>query len=362
MSTDQLLSFAVVFGVSFSLSFALTPISRRLGMRWKIVDVPRNRHMHSKTTAKFGGFAMYIAFTVAVILAQFLPVVRTDNKEIIRFVGLLVGGAFVFVVGIIDDKKDLGPIPQYIAQLIAASIAVLFLIFIEQFNNPLTGEPTPEWPYWVTVVLTLFWIGFIMNTVNWLDGIDGLAAGVTGVMSVTIFIHAAFRLDQVSVSLLPLALFGATLGFLPFNFPPAKVFMGSNGAMFLGYTIAVLGIIGGAKVATVLLVLGLPLLDVVWQIIRRVRSGANPAHGDRGHVHYRLLDLGVSQRQIVLGYYIFCALFGGVALVTASRLFKLIALIVLAAVAALGFAILNRRSRLLASGGDSRADRSSQPE
>lgn len=340
MATDHWGAFAIVFGVAFGLSFALTPVARRLGLRWGVIDVPRDRHQHPGDMSKFGGLALYVAFTVAVILAQFLPVVRTDGKEIIRLAGLLLGGAFLFVFGILDDKYEFSALPQYIAQLTAAAIAVVFLIIIEGFNNPLTGELTPEWPYVVTVALTLFWIGFMINTVNWLDGLDGLASGVSAVAAVMIFIHAAFRLDQISVSLLPLALFGATLGFLPYNFPPARIFMGSNGALFLGYTVAVLGIIGGAKMATVLLVMGLPLLDVVWQIARRVSKGRNPAQGDRGHVHYRMLTLGFSMRQIVMGYYIFCALFGATALLTASRLFKLIALLVLASVVLSGFVFL----------------------
>lgn len=345
MPTSHIVSFIVVVGASFVISFMLTPVAQRLGQRWGIVDVPRGRHLHPNAISKFGGMAMYLSFTLVAILAQFLPVVRTDDKEVIRLAGLLLGGAFLFVFGILDDKREFGPLPQYLAQLTAASIAVLFLIIIEQFNNPLTGERTPDWPYIVTVAITLFWLGFMMNTVNWLDGLDGLAAGVCAVSALMIFIHAAFRLDQVSVSLLPLALLGAALGFLPYNFHPARIFMGSNGALFLGYTIGVLGIIGGAKVATVLLVMGLPLLDVVWQIARRVSMGKNPTMGDRGHVHYRLLDLGLSQRQIVLGYYGFCAVFGAIALVTASRLYKLIALVVMAAVIVIGFAVLNYRAR-----------------
>ncbi|MBI5958722.1 MAG: undecaprenyl/decaprenyl-phosphate alpha-N-acetylglucosaminyl 1-phosphate transferase [Chloroflexi bacterium] len=346
MPADHLVSFIVVFGVSLGLSLALTPVAQRLGIRWNIVDRPRNRHHHPHITPKFGGMAMVIAFTVAVIVAQFLPVVRTDDKEIIRLVGLLLGGLFLFVFGILDDKYELSALPQYMAQLGAAAIAVLFLIIIEGFNNPFTGSLTPEWPYIVTVTLTLFWLGFMMNTVNWLDGLDGLAAGVSAVTALMIFIHAAFRLDQVSVSLLPLALFGAALGFLPYNFYPARIFMGSNGSLFLGYTVGVLGIIGGAKMATVLLVMGLPLLDVVWQIVRRVSKGRNPVQGDRGHVHFRLLDLGLSQRQIVMGYYVFCALCGVIALVTASRLYKLIALVVIGAVIVIGFAVLSARNPL----------------
>lgn len=344
MTQNHALSFIVVFVVSFGLSALITPAARRLGVRWGIVDRPRSRHRHDRPTSKLGGLALYVSFTTAAIVAQFLPVVRTDDKEIIRLIGLLLGGAFLFVFGLLDDKYEFSPLPQYMAQLAAAAIAVLFLIFIEQFNNPLTGQLTPEWPYVVTVTITLFWLGFMMNTVNWLDGLDGLAAGVCAVAALMIFIHAAFRLDQVSVSLLPLALLGAALGFLPYNFHPARVFMGTNGALFLGYTLGVLSIIGGAKMATVLLVMGLPLLDVVWQIVRRVSTGANPTRGDRGHVHYRLLALGLSQRQIVLGYYLFCTLFGAIALVTASRLFKLIALLVMAAVIGAGFLVLSRRT------------------
>jgi UDP-GlcNAc:undecaprenyl-phosphate/decaprenyl-phosphate GlcNAc-1-phosphate transferase len=344
MSNNDVMSFIVVFVLSFGLSLALTPLARRWGMRWRIVDKPRDRHQHPHVTSKFGGMALYVAFTGTVIVAQFLPVERTDPQEIIRLVGLLLGGAFLFVFGILDDKRDFSALPQYIAQLLAAAVAVLFLIIIEGFNNPLTGEVTPEWPYVVTVTITLFWLGFMMNTVNWLDGMDGLAVGVCAVASLMIFIHSAFRLDQISVSLLPLALLGATLGFLPYNFHPARVFMGTNGALFLGYTLGVLSIIGGAKMATVLLVMGLPLLDVVWQIVRRVSTGSNPMEGDRGHVHYRLLDLGLSERQIVLGYYVFCTIFGAIALVTASRLYKLIALLVMGLVVAAGFAFLSWRT------------------
>jgi len=345
IAPEHLLSFAVVFGLGFGLSLVLTPVAQRLGVRLGIVDIPRDRHRHKHVTSKFGGMALFAAFMVAILAAQFLPVERTDDKEIIRLLGLIMGGAFIWMFGILDDRRSFGPLPQYIAQLIAAGIAVAFLIFIEQFNNPLTGQRTPEWPYVVTVTISLFWLGLMMNTVNWLDGLDGLAAGVCAVASLMIFLHAAFQLNQTSVSLLPLALLGATLGFLPFNFYPARVFMGSNGALFLGFTVGVLSIIGGAKMATVLLVMGLPLVDVAWQILRRVRTGGNPVYGDRGHVHYRLLDAGLSQRQIVVGYYVFCALFGGIALVTASRVYKLIALFVMAAIVVAGVFLVSRRGR-----------------
>ncbi len=343
-SSEHLGSFLIVFVVGFVLAAGLTPVARRLALRWQIVDRPRDRHQHRAPTAKLGGLALYVAFTVTVLFAQLLPIPHFDPWEVIRLTGLLVGGLFIFVFGLLDDIFEFGPLPQYLAQLAAAAIAVTFRIFIETLNNPFTGQQTEPWPFFVTVAISIFWLGLMMNTVNWLDGVDGLAGGVAFVAALVLFVHAAFKLNppQASVSVLPLALLGATGGFLLFNFPPARVFMGSNGAFFLGYTLGSLSIIGGAKAATILLVMGLPLLDVAWQIVNRIRQGRNPASGDRGHLHFRLIDAGVSPRIIVLGYYAFCAFFGGLALVTASQLFKLIALLVMGLLVAAGFVLLNR--------------------
>lgn len=338
--------FLIVFLCAFGLAVVVTPLTKRLALRWQIVDQPRGRHQHGVVMPKLGGLALYVAFTGAILLAQVLPVPRFDPEEWVRLSGLLLGGLFIFVVGLVDDIFEFGPVPQFVGQIVAAAIAILFRIFIETLNNPFTGQQTDPWPFLVTVILSLFWLGLMMNTVNWLDGVDGLAAGVAFIASMVLFANAAFRLDppQLSVSLLPLALMGATAGFLIFNFPPAKVFMGSNGAFFLGFTLGSLSIVGGAKAATILLVMGLPLLDVVWQIINRVRKGRNPAQGDRGHLHYRLLDAGLSSRVIVAGYYWFCAFFGALALVTTSQFFKLVALLVMVGLVVAGFAVLSRVS------------------
>ncbi|HLA45497.1 MAG TPA: MraY family glycosyltransferase, partial [Aggregatilineales bacterium] len=172
-----------------------------------------------------------------------------------------------------------------------------------------------------------------------------------------IFIHAAFRLDQVSVSLLALALVGATAGFLPYNFHPAKIFMG-GGAYFLGFTLSVLSIIGGAKMATILLVMGLPLMDLAWQSSRRLLHGQNPMTGDRGHFHFRLIDAGISPKLIALGYYAVCGFFGFLALTTGSRLFKLLALAILFLMFAVVFAIMSMRTskKTPRSRGDTKSD------
>ncbi|HBY95738.1 MAG TPA: undecaprenyl/decaprenyl-phosphate alpha-N-acetylglucosaminyl 1-phosphate transferase, partial [Chloroflexi bacterium] len=171
-----------------------------------------------------------------------------------------------------------------------------------------------------------------MNTVNWLDGLDGLAAGVAAIASAVFAIHM-LRLGQVSVALLPLALLGATVGFLPFNFNPARSFMGSTGSLFLGYALAALAIIAGAKVASLLLVLAVPILDAAWLVVSRLRHGHNPMRGGRDHLHYRLYDAGLSQRQVVLGYWVVTAFFGALALLLPARIYKLYALLLAAGLA-----------------------------
>ena len=338
-------AFIITFAVAFGLSVLLTPLSGLMGRWLGLVDEPRGRHQHARPIPRMGGLALYVAFVVAVLVAQRLPVERFDPKEIIRLTGLLLGGTFIFLFGLLDDWRELKPLPQYIGQIIAAAIAVTFLIFIEYVNNPFTNQQTAPFPYVVTVTVSLFWLGLMMNTVNWLDGLDGLASGVVVIACAVLFVNAAFRLNppQMSVALLPIALGGAALGFLPFNFYPARVFLGSSGAFFLGFTLGTLSIIGGAKMATILFVMGLPLLDLFWQIVDRLRRGQSPLHGDRGHLHFRLLDMGFSPRGIVLAYYAFCATFGALTLVISSRLYKLIALLAMGALGTIGFVILVRR-------------------
>ena len=333
--------FLLVFVIAFVLALTLTPLGDWLGRRYGFVAAPGGRRKHAGTKSRLGGVALYVAFVATAVLAQFLPVERQDPKELTRLVGLLLGSTFIFLVGAYDDKKELSPAPQITAQFITSLIAIYFLIFIEVVNNPFTNLQV-WFPWFITLPLTLFWLMGMMNTVNWLDGLDGLAAGVAAILSAVLAFHM-YREGQHSVALLPLALLGATLGFLPYNFHPARVFMGSSGSFFLGFAVGALGIIAGAKMATVLLVMGIPILDVAWQIINRLRLGRNPAIGDRGHLHFRLLDLDLSQRQIVLLYYFFCSLFGFLALVISSRLYKFLALLVIGATTLLVLLFVSRR-------------------
>ncbi len=340
----ELSAFLIVFFLALCTSIALVPVAVRLSHRFGAMSKPGGRRHEKQPLPRLGGIAIFGGFVVAVIVAQALPVPRLDSYEVIRLAGLLLGGTVIFLFGLLDDIFTFGFFTQAVGQILAAAIAIIFQIFIEFFNNPLTGQQTDPWPHLVTVTLSLFWLGLMMNTVNFLDGLDGLAAGVAFIGGAMLFINSAFRVEpaQLSVSLLPLALMGACLGFLLFNFHPSMIIMG-GGAHFLGYTLGALSIIGGAKMATILLVMGLPLMDLVWQAMNRLRQGRNPFQGDRGHLHFRLIDSGrFNQQQVVVAYYVFCALFGLLTLVTGSRMFKFLAFSVMVGLILIGFAIVAR--------------------
>lgn len=346
VSATEISAFLIVFVLSFGITISLIPLMIYLGQKWNITAKAggrRQSHVDKKRVSKLGGVAIFFGFTLTVIVAQYLNVPRFDSDEVVRLTGLLLGGMFIFIVGIIDDIWELNASWLALAQIIVAGIAVAFQIFIETLNNPLSGQQTDTFPFVVTVILTMFWLGLMMNTVNFMDGLDGLAGGVAFIAGAMLFINSAFVLNpaQTSVSLLPLALMGASAGFLCFNFYPANIIMG-GGAYFLGYTLGTLSIIGGAKMATILLVMGLPLMDLTWQVVNRIRDGRNPMRGDRGHIHFRLQDVGFGQRQIVLVYYLFCAFFGILTLVTTSQLFKFVAFGVMLVLIAIAFIWLIR--------------------
>jgi UDP-GlcNAc:undecaprenyl-phosphate/decaprenyl-phosphate GlcNAc-1-phosphate transferase len=314
----------LVFFSSFALAVILTPLTAGLAARWGFLDRPAPRRSHQTPTPRHGGIPLFIAFVAA--LAVSLPFPRSDVNEPTKLAGLMLGLTVVAIVGAYDDARELKALPQLAAQILAAGIAVASGVVIREIPSPVGAVPIVL-PELLAIAFTLFWIVGMTNTINWLDGLDGLAAGVTAIASAVLFIHT-FRLTQYSLALLPLALAGAALGFLIFNFSPAKMFLGS-GAPLLGFALAVLSIIGGAKVATALLVLAIPILDVAWQILNRLRTGRSPFEADRGHLHHRLYDFNISSRAIVALYYALTAAFGALALILPSPVYKLIALIVI---------------------------------
>lgn len=345
-----MLAFVVVFVASWALAFALTPLAIKLGLRWGIVAVPDERRRHQGIIPRSGSFSLYVSLVMALGLIMVLPPEwmpptpeGPDPNEMTRLMGVMLGLTFLFFVGLVDDCKELAPRVQLAAHIIAALIAIAFLIFIEVVNNPFTADQQWWIPWPLPLFITVFWIAGMVSTVNFLDGLDGLAAGVTAIVAAILVIHM-IRERQYSVALLPLALLGATLGFLPFNMHPAKIFMGS-GAHLLGFALGTLSIIAGARVATMLLVMFIPIADVAWQAYSRWRLGKQVGHGDRGHLHYRLLDLGLSQRQIVGLYYAVTAGLGALALLISHRIYKLVALILLGGVSLALLFFTARRSR-----------------
>lgn len=317
--------FVLVFASAFLLALVLTPLATQLAYKTGAIDQPRDRHQHNRPTPKLGGVPLFVAFSAAVGVSLYYP--RTDELEMTRITGLFLGCTLMFLVGLYDDHRELAPLPQLVAQIIAASIATMCGILIREIPNPFDGQSL-YLELWFAFLFTLFWLVGMMNTINWLDGLDGLAGGVVVIAGLMLFAHT-FRLGQNSVALLVLALIGSGLGFLVFNFFPAQIFMGSAGANVLGLALGALAIIGGAKVGTALLVLIIPILDVAWQIVQRLRAGRSPFSADRGHLHHRLLDLGLPQRVIVLLYYLLTAILGALALTLPSGVYKLIALIVI---------------------------------
>ena len=332
--------------IAFVAAVILSFIAIRLSKAWGAVAMPGGRRKHEQPTPKLGAIPLFVAFVIAVLISQTFGVQTSDPNETTRLMGLLMGGAVVFVVGVLDDKFNLPPAPQFLAQGLSALIAILCLVFVERFTNPFNKElvvlSKTVIGYAVLIAITGSWFIGMMNTVNWLDGVDGLAASVAVVAAAVTLIHM-LREGQYSVALLPVALIGTLLGFLVFNFQPARIFIG-GGALWLGFALACIGIMGGAKIALLLLVMGLPIADVIWQVFDRWRHGRSPAASDRGHLHFRLADAGWSARKIVALYAGACALFGAVALVPQPPLFKLITLVLLFGGVIVVLAVLSRQS------------------
>ena len=329
--------YALVFGLSTGLTLVLTPVAIRLGRRWDLVAMPGGRRKHKGRIPRIGGLGLYPAFLAATLATLGLP--RNDPLELTRLTGVLLGMAVVWVLGLLDDRFNLCTWAQVVGLVVAALVAVAFKVFIELFNNPFADRQVMvDW--YLMLPLTILWLAGMATTVNMLDGLDGLAIGVTALAALVLFVHM-LRLGQFSVSLLPLALLGCCLGFLPFNLSPARIFLG-GGAYLLGYALGALSIVAGAKVAMALLVVWVPIVDVAWQIYARWRRGQAITLGDRGHLHFRLLDLGWRQNAIVLLYCAITAVLGAVGLLVSSRLLKFVVLIAVGLAITGAMAVLTR--------------------
>lgn len=285
-----------------------TPVVRSLAFRMGAVDVPRDaRRMHDHPIPRMGGLAIFFGFILSVLV--FLPL--TPELR-----GMLLGAVVIVILGILDDIFSLPALPKFFVQIGAALIAVLHGNCIRFLSNPNIFSSEPFWELgWLAIPITVFWIVGITNAVNLIDGLDGLACGVSTISSMTMLVIALI-VAEPDVAVLMGALSGACIGFLPYNLNPAKIFMGDTGSTFLGFILAVVSIQGLFKFYAIIsfavpfLMLGLPIFDTCFAILRRVSHGQSPMKPDRGHIHHRLIDMGFTQKQAVAVLYVISAILG----------------------------------------------------
>lgn len=312
----------VVLLIALVCSLILTPLVRKVGTKFSIVEKPSSRKIHKRAVTCLGGVAIYISFMASVLVAALIVFKNPHISFSYELVGLLCGGSIILVLGLVDDIKGTRA-PVKVAWQIAAALvtSAVFGIRMTYVDIPFFGV---IWLRTFSLPLTLLWVVGLTNALNWLDGLDGLAAGVSSIACVSLLVVSWRGGDLFSVIVL-IALLGATLGFLKYNFYPAKVFMGDTGSNFLGFVLANVAIMGGLKSAAALslmvpiLILGIPIFDTLFSIWRRVRLKKSPIKPDTDHFHFRLVKLGLNQRQAVLVIYVISAVLGGCAILLAQN-------------------------------------------
>jgi len=296
-------------GLAGWLSWLLTPWVRVLAVRYGAAHAPRARDVHQEPIPRWGGLAIFAAFVLALLISAAVmqlgfhrPIAHTTWMQ---GVGLVLAGTILSIVGAIDDRWELSAGKQIIIQIACALLVLPFGVVIRHLSNPMGGGMISLG--WLGYPITVIWLVGVANAVNWIDGIDGLAAGVSAISAMTLACLAAWS-KQPALALLAAALFGSLMGFLPFNFNPARIFMG-GGAPVVGFTLACISTAGAYKspvviaVAMPILVLALPIFDTASVIVRRWRSGRPIYQADKSHLHHRLMELGFTQRQTVLILY-----------------------------------------------------------
>ena len=318
--------------IAFAISFAAVPVVKTFATKVGAIDIPDGkRRVHDHPIPRMGGLAIFLGFLLSVVL--FADITRQVR-------GILIGAVLIVACGAIDDVVNLRAWIKLLVQVAAAVIAVAHGVVIEFFSNPnIFSDNELLVLGWLSIPVTVLWIVGITNSVNLIDGLDGLAVGVSTIASVTMFV-VALLVSEGHVALLLAALMGACLGFMPYNLNPAKIFMGDTGALLLGYVLSTVSVVGMFKTYALvtfvvpILALFLPLFDTTCSFFRRILRGQSPMHPDRGHLHHRLIDMGLSQKQAVAILYSVSAILGLCAVVLATDGALRTWLIVVAALAA----------------------------
>ncbi len=333
------------FLVAALISAIATPIVRKGAIRFGFMDIPKDeRRVHKKAIPLSGGLAIFLAVVAAVLI--FLPIEREK-------IAYLVGASVIVLTGLYDDKFAMSAKAKFAMEILAAAILIFGGIKITFFTNPFYSADLLINLDWLAIPITIFWVVGITNTINLIDGLDGLACGISAIASISLM-FVAHRLHHDEMAILAAILAGGCLGFLPFNFNPAKIFMGDTGALFLGFTLSFLAIEGVMKSIAMItifipvLILGVPVFDTTFAMIRRKLSGKSIAEADKGHLHHRLLRHGLNQRQTVLALYGVSIVFGGIGNIVSTMHEKnglITAILIIAAVGvlALFLGLLNER-------------------
>lgn len=317
----------LAFAVSLLVAYVMTPPVKRFAEKVGAIDVPRdNRRVHDHPIPRMGGLAIFIGFVLSLIF--FVPMST-------KVLGLLVGSVIIAVMGGVDDIVSLNPWVKLAGQIVAALVAIRCGLVFDVISNPnIFAEETYIEIGWLSIPLTMLWIVGCTNAVNLIDGLDGLAVGVSAISSMTMLIVSLFVSEPV-VSIILAALTGACLGFMPYNLNPAKIFMGDVGSQLLGFVLSTASIMGLFKLHAIitffvpLLALALPLADTIFAFFRRILHGQSPFKADKGHFHHRLLAMGLNQKQVVAVLYGISAVLGLLAVLMAgdSMAVKIICLV-----------------------------------
>lgn len=316
--------YIIPFLAAFILTFIQMPFTIKIAKKKGFLDVPKDeRRVHKKPIPVGGGIAMVIS--VSLLMVYYLPI----NKNLIL---TLIASLIIAISGLYDDKEGLSPKLKFLFQILAAVILIIGGMKIEFFTNPFDSHDALLILNILSIPVTIFWVCGITNTINLIDGLDGLASGVSMICAISMF-FITYKMGRYDVSLVCALVAGACLGFLPFNFNPAKIFMGDTGALYLGFMLSYISISGFLKQAAILmifvpvLILGVPVFDTAFAMVRRKLSGKSMVEADKGHLHHRLLKMGLNQRQTVVILYSISAIFGVLANLI-SRFHSSIALVI----------------------------------
>ncbi|MFC2460553.1 MAG: glycosyltransferase family 4 protein [Selenomonas noxia] len=323
---DHVLAFMIALGIALILTPAVIAFARQTGA----LDKPDARKVHVRPIPRIGGIGIYAAFMASILVQLIFADVTPEFMT--SLIGLMIGGTIIVAIGIIDDYCDLPAKVKLLGQIFAAAVLVIgFDVRIDVITDPFGDYIYLEF---LAIPATIFWVVGLTNTVNLIDGLDGLAAGVSSIAAVTIFL-VAMEEGIPFVAMVTAALAGAAVGFLYYNFNPARIFMGDTGSMFLGFMLAGISVVGAVKSAATIalivpiLALGLPILDTTFAIVRRARNHRPIFKPDKGHLHHRLLAHGFTQKQAVLLMYVVSALFGLCAIALTAVSTQAAALIIL---------------------------------